>query len=121
MKCEEFEAIGFDAGRDTTLSELERVAAREHASTCPRCAALQDSWQVASAELHGFANATQAVQISSRVELRLRQQFRAQRALKTRRTTVITAWALAAAAVIVAAVSWQIWRMNHLREVNNPV
>jgi hypothetical protein len=121
MKCEEFEAIGFDAGRDTTLSQLERVAAREHASACPRCAALQDSWQVASAELRGFTNATQAVQISSRVELRLRQQFRAQRALKTRRTAVVTAWALAAAAVVVAAVSWQIWRTNHVHGPNNAV
>src|SRR5258708_20687571 len=40
MTCEEFEAIGLDAERDASLSEVERVVAREHASTCSRCAAL---------------------------------------------------------------------------------
>ena len=30
MNCEEFEVIGLDAERDSTLSEVERVAAREH-------------------------------------------------------------------------------------------
>jgi hypothetical protein len=111
MKCEDFETFGLDAGRDTTLGELQRVAAREHASTCPRCAALQDSWQVASGELRAFAEATQGTQISSRVELRLRQEFRTRHhTLKTRRAAVVTAWSLAAAAVIVAGVSWQNWR-----------
>jgi len=38
MKCEEFEAIGLDAERDASLIEMERAAAREHASVCPRCA-----------------------------------------------------------------------------------
>ena len=31
MKCEEFEAIGLDAERDSSLSEADRAAAREHA------------------------------------------------------------------------------------------
>jgi hypothetical protein len=111
MNCEEFESIGLDAGRDATLSELERVAAREHASTCSRCAALQDSWQVASSELRAFADATRIAQVTPRVELRLRQEFRTQHStLKLRRTAVVTAWALAAAALIVGAVSWHNWR-----------
>jgi hypothetical protein len=111
MKCEEFEAIGLDGGRDVTLSALERVAAREHASTCPRCAALQDSWQAASAELCAFGDATRGAQISPRVEIRLRQEFRTQhRTLKMRRTAVIAAWALATAAVLVGAASWKTWR-----------
>jgi hypothetical protein len=110
MKCEDFESIGLDTGRDTTLSELERAAAREHASTCPRCAALQDSWQVASAELRFFSDATRIAQVAPRVELRLRQEFRTQhRTLKMRRAAVVTTWALAAAAVLVAAVSWYNW------------
>lgn len=122
MKCEEFESIGLDGGHDTTLSELERVAAREHAGSCPRCAALQDSWLAASAELHTFADATQAAEISPRVELRLRQEFRTQhRTLKMRRTAIATAWALAAAALIVAAVSWQNWRVHNANGNRNNV
>jgi hypothetical protein len=106
MKCEEFESIGLDAGRDVSLSELQRVAAREHASTCPRCAALQDSWLIAGAELRSFADATQLAQVSPRVELRLRQEFRTQhRTLKTRRAAIVTAWALAAAAAFVCGLS----------------
>ena len=119
MKCEEFEAIGLDAERDTSLSEIERVAAREHASTCSRCAGLQDSWQRARGELRGFAEATVAAQTPSRVEMRLRQEFRTQhRTLKTRRTAVITAWALAAAAVLVAGISWQSWRNSQTRNLS---
>jgi hypothetical protein len=93
------------------------VAAREHASTCPRCAALQDSWQVASAELRFFSEATRIAQVAPRVELRLRQEFRTQhRTLKMRRAAVVTTWALAAAAVLVAAVSWYNWHESQRLE-----
>jgi anti-sigma factor RsiW len=113
MKCEEFEAVGLDAERDGSLGELERAAALEHAATCSRCAALQDSWQAARVELHAFADATAEVETPARVEMRLRQEFRMQhRVLKTRRTAVIAAWSLAAAALLVAAVSWRNWRMS---------
>jgi hypothetical protein len=111
MNCEELEAMGLDAEHDVSLSEIERVAAREHASTCSRCARLQDSWQRARAEMRGFAEATADAETPARVEMRLRQEFRMQhRTLKTRRTAVITAWAVAAAAVLMAAISWQSWR-----------
>src|SRR6266446_3301207 len=87
MKCEEFEAIGLDAERDASLSEVERGAAREHASTCSRCAALQDSWQAAGVELRAFAEDTAVAQAPARVEMRLRQEFRTQHVtLKVRRT-----------------------------------
>jgi hypothetical protein len=113
MKCEEFEAIGLDAERDASLSGLERVAAREHASTCSRCAGLQDSWQAARVELRAFADATAAAETPARVEMRLRLEFRTQRrTVKTRRATVIAAWALAAAAVLFGAVSWRNWRLS---------
>jgi hypothetical protein len=113
MKCKEFEAIGLDAERDGSLGELERVAAREHAGTCSRCAGLQDSWEVARVELHDFADATAEAETPARVEMRLRHEFRMQhRTRKTRRTVVIAAWALAAAALVVGAVSWRNWRMN---------
>jgi len=111
MKCEEFEAIGLDAERDASLmNEAERAAAREHAGTCPQCAALQDSWQTARAALRALAEETIEAQAPDRVEMRLRQEFRMQhRVFKSRRAAVIAAWALAAAAVIAGAVSWKSW------------
>jgi hypothetical protein len=113
MTCEEFEAIGLDAERDASLSEVERAAAREHASTCSRCAALQDSWQAAGVELRAFAEDTAMAQTPARVEMRLRQEFRTQHVtVKVRRTAVIAAWALAAAAVLAGAVSWRNWRKS---------
>ncbi len=119
MTCEEFEAIGLDAERDASLSEAERVAAREHGSRCSRCAALQDSWQAAGAELRAFAEDTAMAETPARVEMRLRQEFRTQHVtLKVRRAAVVTAWALAAAAVLIGAVSWRNWQKeetaNHL-------
>jgi len=125
MKCEEFEAIGLDAERDASLSEVERAAAREHASTCSRCAALQDSWQAAGVELRAFAEDTAVAQAPARVEMRLRQEFRTQHVtLKVRRTAAIATWALAATALLVGVVSWHSWRRsrqevaaNHLNSV----
>jgi len=122
MNCEEFEAIGLGAERDASLSEVERVAAREHAGTCSRCAALQDSWQAAGIELRSFAEDTILAQAPPRVEMRLRQEFRTQHGtLKVRRTAVITAWALAAAAVLAGAVSWRNWRDSQREESTNHV
>jgi anti-sigma factor RsiW len=120
MTCEEFEAIGLDAERDASLSEAERAAAREHASACSRCAALQDSWQAAGVELRAFAEDTAMAQAPARVEMRLRQEFRTRHvSLKTRRTAVIAAWALAAAAVLAGAVSWKNWRESGSKEATN--
>jgi hypothetical protein len=122
MKCEEFEAIGLDAERDTSLSEMERVAAREHASECSRCAALQDSWQAARMELRAFADSTVAAETPARVEMRLRQEFRTQHGtMKTRRTAVIAAWALAAAAVLACTVSWINWRKSQMEAARHVV
>jgi hypothetical protein len=117
MKCEEFEAIGLEAERDASLSEMERTAAREHASACPRCAALQDSWQAACVELHAFAKTTAVAEAPPRVEMRLRQEFRTQHSMvKTRRVAVIAAWALAMAAVLMGLVSWVNWRKSQKEE-----
>ena len=120
MKCEEFESLGLDAERDASLSEVQRVAAREHAGTCSRCAALQDSWQAAGTELRAFAKDTALAQAPARVEMRLRQEFRTQHVtLKMRRSAVTAAWALAAAAVLVGAVSWRNWRHSERGEAAN--
>jgi hypothetical protein len=110
MKCEDFEVFGLDAERDTSLSEAERAAAAEHARTCSRCAALEDSWRRAHAELRVFAEDTVAAQTPARVEMRLRQEFRTQqRTYRWRLAAVAAAWALAAAAVLAGAVSWKNW------------
>ena len=111
MNCEEFEVIGLDAERNATLSEVERVAAREHANACSRCAALLESWQAAGVELRAFAEDTAMAQASPRVEMRLRQEFRTQHVtFKVRRAAVIAAWALAAAAVFAGVIGWRNWR-----------
>jgi hypothetical protein len=121
MTCEDFEAIGLDAERDATLSEVQRVAAREHASTCSRCASLEDSWQAAGVELRAFAEDTATAQAPARVEMRLRQEFRTRHVtLKMRRTAVVAAWALTAAAVLIGAVGWWNWRNSPHSAANVP-
>jgi hypothetical protein len=121
MTCEEFEAIGLDAERDATLSEVQRVAAREHASTCSRCASLEDSWQAAGVELRAFAEDTATAQAPARVEMRLRQEFRTRHVtLKMRRAAVVAAWAVTAAAVLIGAVGWRNWRNSPHIAANVP-
>jgi hypothetical protein len=120
MKCEEFEAIGLDAERDSSLSEAERVAAHEHAATCSHCAALQDSWEAAGIELRALAEDTAMAQAPALMEMRLLQEFRTRHVtLKVRRATVIAAWALATAAVLVGAVSWINWHKGGSTEATN--
>jgi hypothetical protein len=111
MNCEEFEATGLGIERDATAGAAEQAAAREHASTCSRCAALQDSWLLAKLELSALCEATRAVETPERVEMRLRQEFRMRhRTMPARRAAMIVAWALATAAVLVGAVSWRNWQ-----------
>jgi anti-sigma factor RsiW len=116
MKCEEFEAIGLGLGREGAVLQngvdaTERAAAIEHANTCARCAALQESWQEARAELRALRVATQDAGTPLRVEMRVRQEFRTRhRTAKVRAAAVVAAWTLAAAAVVVGAVSLRNWQ-----------
>jgi len=120
MNCEQVEAIVFDLDRDGAADSLERAAALAHLSHCPRCAALQESWQAAKEELRALGEETLEARAPARVEMRLRQEFRTRhRTMAARRTAVIAAWALAAAAVLVAAVSWRNWEQSrHLQGTN---
>lgn len=121
MKCEEFEAMGLDGGRDDSLSEAERAAAAEHMNSCARCAALQSSWEEAAAELRALAEGSAEAQAPARVEMRLRQEFRTQhQTLRIRRTAVAAAWALATAAVVIGAVSWVKWHDSKQVAKGNP-
>jgi hypothetical protein len=70
-----------------------------------------ESWDAAREELRLLADSTSVSGAPARVEMRLRQEFRTRhRTMKTRRAAVIAAWGLAAAAVLVGAVSWANWR-----------
>jgi hypothetical protein len=110
MKCNEFEEMGLDAERDSSLTGGQRAAAAAHAASCSSCAALRDSWEATRLELRMLAQATGTLNAPARVEMRLRQQFRTRyHTPKARRTAVVAAWGLAAAAVLVGAVSWVKW------------
>jgi plasmid stabilization system protein ParE len=125
MKCEEFEAAGFGLTREGAtvngIGAVERALAIEHANSCPRCAALQESWREAQAELQALRTATKNVSAPPRVEMRLRQEFRTKhRTVKARRAAVVAAWTLAAAAVIVGAVSLRNWQESRISKGGGP-
>jgi hypothetical protein len=116
MNCQEFEAVGLGLGRESaepgSPAAIERAAAIEHVDACPRCAALQRSWQDAQVELRALRVATQDVRAPLRVEMRLRQEFQTRhRTLKVRAAAVVASWALAGAAVLVGAASWWNWHV----------
>lgn len=113
MTCEEFERVGWDAGRDASLTPDKRSAAAEHAAHCPQCAALENSWRVAKTELRALAGATEAAEAPSRVEMRLRLEFRSRhRSMKVRRAALVLSWTLAAAAVVGVALTWVNWHRS---------
>jgi hypothetical protein len=115
MKCEEFEAISLERG-GLRMSELDaalRRAAAEHAAECPGCAALQESWQEARVALQLLRETTQGAQAPQRVEMRLRHEFGMRhRTAKARFAAIFAAWALAAATVVIAGMSWWNWRLT---------
>jgi len=119
MTCNEFEETGWNAERDASLTEAQRAAAASHATSCSRCAALRDSWEATRLELRSLAEVTATLDAPARVEMRLRRQFRTQyHAPKVRRrTAVVAAWGLAAAAALVGATSWVKWHSNHENNV----
>ncbi len=113
MNCEQVEAIVLDLERENALDSIEATAAAAHVSHCPRCAALQESWQVAREELRALGEETLEARAPARVEMRLRQEFRTRhRTMVARRAGLVAAWALAAAALIVGAVSWRNWEQS---------
>ena len=122
MNCEEFQAMGLDAGTGR-IGAAEEAAAAEHASSCSRCAALAESWEAARVELAVFADATRQAETPARVQMRLLQELRAQKRPHQlyRRAGIVAAWGLAAAASVVAVVSWQNWRKDHAHVAANRI
>lgn len=123
MNCEEFETIGLDSRRDS-ISDDCRQRAEQHARMCAKCWALRVSWKAAQTELGAFAQSNEELMPPARVETRLLQQFRLKhQAQRERRTLKFATWALAAAAVLVCAVSvwnWQKWRQGPAPKVAGP-
>jgi len=110
MNCEQLEALVLDLDREVATGSLEHTAAVAHLSHCPRCAALQESWQAAKEELRLLGEETLEARAPARVEMRLRQEFRTRhRTMVVRRAAVVASWALAAAAVLVGAISSWNW------------
>src|SRR5215467_15417940 len=100
MKCEEFEAAGLGLTREGAsrngFDAVERALAIEHANSCPRCAALQESWREAQAQLKALSVATKDASAPPRVEMRLRQEFRTKhRTVKARTASLVATWTLA--------------------------
>jgi hypothetical protein len=113
MKCEEFEAVGLErSGLRTDELDAALRHAAEHAAQCPNCAALQESWQEARIALQALRETTRDEETPRRVEMRLRHEFGMRhRTAKARSAGIFAAWALAAAAVLFAGVSWWNWRL----------
>ena len=120
MKCEEFQAMGFDAPREGEGPSGAEAAAMEHLNSCARCAALLQSWQEARLGLRALGQATAQTGAPPRVEMRVRQEFRTKHGTrKVRGRLVFAVWTLAAAAVLVVFVSWWNWRLESNR-ANHP-
>ena len=111
MNCEEFALEGLD--RDLDAEGAESAAARKHLRGCPRCAALYESSRALRADLRELAKLTSDSTAPSRVEMRLRQEFRTRHTTdKSRGRVVVASWLLAAAALIVVATSLVFWQRH---------
>lgn len=112
MTCEEFAMAGLNLD-SSSPDDPRQLAAREHMRNCPHCAALQENWRALRADLHLLGQETSEAEAPARVEMRLRQDFRTKhKTMKTKRAAVAATWALAAAAVLLVAVSWVHWRQQ---------
>jgi hypothetical protein len=117
MNCEEFDLLGAGFAPE---DESARRAAMEHVNRCSRCAALEESWQVARVELGVLAGETSEAEAPARVEMRLRQEFRTRHRIEpARRAAAFGAWTLAAAALLLGLVSvWNWQKTKHNEEAN---
>ena|SRR5205814_2530902 len=116
MNCEEFELHGLDLDR-ADADPREAAAAAEHAEGCGRCSAMLEAWREVKCDLQLLREATGLSAAPARVEMRLKQELRTRREARVpHRAAVISAWALAAAAVLIGAVSWEAWQRTQRKE-----
>lgn len=111
MNCEEFAAMGLD--REPGVESFDSAGAFEHLRNCPSCAALYESSLALHAELRELGHLTSAASAPSRVEMRLRQEFRTRHTTEKSRGRVVAAsWLLAAAALVLVAASLVLWQRH---------
>jgi predicted anti-sigma-YlaC factor YlaD len=109
MNCEEFSTAGLD--RDLDAAGTDLTAAREHLRNCPHCAALYESSLVLRSDLLELAQLTSGASAPSRVEMRLRQEFRTRHTTtKNHGRAVVVSWLLATAATILVSSSLVLWQ-----------
>jgi len=110
MTCEEFATAGLDLGAAGEDGPLQQ-AAREHLRECPHCAALHANWLGLREDLRALGTETAGANAPSRVEMRLRQEFRTiHKTVKRQRMAFVAGWSLAAAAALLCAFTWVNWR-----------
>lgn len=113
MNCEEFASAGME--RDLDAGGLNFSAVFEHLRSCPHCAALYESSLVLRSDLHELAQLTSDATTPSRVEMRLRQEFRTRHTTeKSRGRVVVASWLLAAATLVLVASSLILWHRHGL-------
>jgi len=111
MNCEEFAIAGLD--RELNSGGVDAAAAREHMRNCPHCAALYESSLALSTDLRELGQLTSSATAPSRVEMRLRQEFRTRHTTeKSRGRLVVASWLLAAATLAIAATSLVLWQRH---------
>ena len=109
MNCEEF--ANLDVDLECPAEGPETNAAREHVRNCPACASLYESSRRLRTELRELGMATAEAGTPSRVELRLRQEFRTRHTTeKNRGRAIVAGWLLAAATIVLVAGSLFVWR-----------
>ncbi len=109
MTCEEFANLGLDL--DLSGDAPESAAAHDHLRSCASCAALYESSRQLGADLRELGLATSGAVTPSRVEMRLRQEFRTRHTtVKNRSRVVFASWLLAAATIVLVGGSLFFWQ-----------
>ena len=110
MSCEEFAHVCLEL-RSACEDSAARQALMEHERQCPHCAALRANLQTLQDDLRVLGHENQEAEAPQRVQMRVMQEFRTRhRTMKARQVAGFVSWGMAAAAMLVAAVSWTNWR-----------
>jgi hypothetical protein len=112
MNCDEFATAGLDLGSAEVDSHIQK-AAREHLRECPPCSVLHENWLALREDLRLLGAETAGAEAPSRVELRLRQEFRTKhKTFRSQRAAVVIGWSLATAASLYFVITWANWRLE---------